>query len=81
MKRHFAVGLAVGLLLACAFDAAWGAQQRHAPGVVVLCEKGGVGRTEGEGNIGSGFSCIGHDSKGGFFSAAAISIYDDEGSP
>jgi hypothetical protein len=47
------------------------------PAIVIVCEVGGVGRIKDEGLLGSGASCVGHDRKGGTFTAASISVYDD----
>jgi hypothetical protein len=47
------------------------------PAIVIVCEVGGVGRIKDEGLLGSGSSCVGHDRKGGKFTAASISVYDD----
>lgn len=48
------------------------------PGVVILCEMGGVGRLGDDiSALGAGFKCVGHDAQGGAFSADSIAIYDN----
>jgi hypothetical protein len=66
-----ALGFAAGTALAS------GRAAIREAGVVIVCQGGGVGRVPDEGLLGSASSCVGHDRKGGTFSAASISIYDD----
>jgi len=49
------------------------------PGVVIVCESGGVDRAfnESGGFLASGGPCVLHDEHGGHTSADAISVYDD----
>ena len=49
------------------------------PGVVIVCESGGVYRAfnESGGFLASGGPCVLHDEHGGHTSADAISVYDD----
>lgn len=63
------LALAVGLLLGAT------SAREAAPGLVVLCESGGVAPNES--HLGSGYHCVLHDKSGSAASAGAISIYDD----
>jgi hypothetical protein len=52
--------------------------RKRDPGVVIVCESGGVSRVnESGGFIASGGPCVLHDEHGGHASAEAISVYDN----
>ena len=53
--------------------------RKREPGVVIVCESGGVYRplNESGGFIASGGPCVLHDQHGGHASAEAISVYDN----
>jgi hypothetical protein len=53
--------------------------RKREPGVIIVCESGGVYRplNESAGFIASGGPCVLHDQHGGHASAEAISVYDN----
>jgi hypothetical protein len=51
--------------------------QKQQPGVVILCESGGVSRAGDSGFLASGRQCVLHDRWGGQTSAEVIAVYDD----
>ena len=53
--------------------------QKPAPGVVILCESGGVYRTSDSGFLASGGPCVLHDRHGGHTTADVIMVYDNAG--
>jgi hypothetical protein len=59
------------LLLALASHA-----EKHEPGIVILCESGGVYRTTDSGFLASGGPCVLHDRQGGHTTADVIVVYD-----
>ncbi len=60
------------LLLALAVHA-----DRQEPGIVILCESGGVYRTTGSSFLASGGPCVLHDVQGGHATADLIVVYDN----
>jgi len=69
-----AVVLGSGMAVALGLHA-----QKRRPGVVILCESGGVYRAfnESGGFIASGGPCVLHDEHGGQTSAQGITVYDN----
>ena len=68
------------ILVGSAMAAAVGLHaQKQQPGVVILCESGGVYRAFNEvgGFIASGGPCVLHDRNGGQTSAEGITVYDN----
>ena len=63
------------LLLALA-----GQAQRREPGIVILCDSGGVYRTTNSGFLASGGPCVLHDRQGGHTTADVIIVYDNASS-
>jgi hypothetical protein len=59
-----------GVLLAEAVRAS-----KKEPGLILLCENGGVHKSES--HVGSGSICVIHDSQGTSTSVGAVSVYDD----
>jgi hypothetical protein len=53
--------------------------RKREPGVVIVCESGGVYRAfdESGGFIASGGPCVLHDKQGGHVTAETISVYDN----
>ncbi len=60
------------LLLALAVQA-----QKQEPGIVILCEFGGVYRASDSGFLASGGPCVLHDRQGGHATADVIVVYDN----
>jgi hypothetical protein len=60
------------------------AQGSHAhsrePGIVILCESGGVSRAVDGGFLASGGPCVLHDRQGGHATADVIVVYDNAAS-
>lgn len=68
----FLIGFLAALELVAVAHAA-----RPFPGVVIVCEKGGVVKNPDDGLLSSASSCVLHDRQGGTATAESISVYDN----